>query len=133
MGENKGERNRAGEGERKEASLQHDVTLSAFKSPEQKGAAAMATNMDSRFNLPGKRTSRTVDLLSKPVPSVAHAALRLHLSHAYMHTYTRRHTRSEPADCTHRQRERGRETLATEQERNTNLVAIRDRSAARSS
>lgn len=91
MGENKGERNQAGEGERNEASLQHDVTLSAFKSPEQKGAA-MATNMDSRFNLPGKRTSRTVDLLSKPVPSVAHAALGLRLSRTYMHTSTRRHT-----------------------------------------
>ena len=51
IGEDKEKRNQPVELKRKEASLQHDVTLSAFKSPKQKGAAA-ATNMDSRFNLP---------------------------------------------------------------------------------
>lgn len=74
--------------------------------------------------------SQTVDLLVKPELGTAHTALWLRVSHAQMHTCTRVHTHSETA---HRHTEgRGRD-LQKEQESNTNLVAIRDRSAARSS
>lgn len=116
-GEQGGKRNQPVEGKRNEASLQHDVTLSAFKSPKQKGAAA-ATNMDSRFNLPRKLMSPVVDLLGRPVPSTA----RPPLPHTSMHT---RHTQTRRGEEERHQQK--------EQESNTNLVAIRDRSAARSS
>lgn len=123
MGENKGKRKQPVEGERNEASLQHDVTLSAFKSPKQKGAAAAAANMDSRFNLPCKRTSQAAALLGRPVLSTAHAALS--------HPSTRTHP--EATESTYRAEGRGGEASGKEQESSTNLVAIRDRGAARSS
>jgi len=77
--------------------------------------------------------SQMVDLLGKPVLSIAHTALRLRVSHIQASVHAHAHTFR---DCRqHIDTQRGEEERhqQKEQESNTNLVAIRDRSAARSS